>query len=60
MVLNLDEDLENADWTKMKWNLPEYKSEAFFKVLKSMHITLEHFKTLPVYKWNLRRGTIKE
>lgn len=60
MVLNIDAELENADWTKVKWDLPKYKSKAFYRVLKSMKMTISQFKKLPVYKWNLKAGNIKE
>ena len=60
MILNIDAIIENADWTKTKWDLPKYKSEEFYRVLKSMKMTLAQFKKLPVYKFNLANGTIKE
>jgi len=60
MVVNIDANLENADWSKRTWDLPEYKSDEFYRLLKSMNMTLEQFKKLPVYKWNLKAGNIKE
>ena len=60
MVLNIDAIPENADWTKKSWDLPKYKSKEFYRILKSMNMTLEQFKKLPVYKWNLKAGNIKE
>ena len=60
MVINIDENLENADWSKKSWDLPEYKSEEFYRLLKFMNMSLEQFKKLPVYKWNLKAGNIKE
>jgi len=60
MVLNIDAKLDNADWTKTKWDLPKYKSKACYRVLKSMKMTISQFKKLPVYKWNLKAGNIKE
>jgi len=60
MVFNIDANLENADWTKRTWDLPEYKSDEFYRLLRSMNMTLEQFKKLPVYKWNLKAGNIKE
>jgi len=59
-IINIDEILENADWTKTRWDLPKYKSKEFYRVLKSMEMTLTQFKKLPVYKFNLANGTIKE
>ena len=60
MVINIDANLENADWSKRTWDLPEYKSDEFYRLLKSINMTLEQFKKLPVYKWNLKAGNIKE
>jgi len=60
MVLNIDAILENADWTKMTWDLPKYKSKKFMDWLKASGMTLTQFKKLPVYKWNLKAGNIKE
>lgn len=59
-MLNIDADLNNADWTKMSWDLPKYKSKEFMDFLKSSGITLEQFKKLPVYKYNIKNGNIKE
>lgn len=60
ILIKPDENIENADWTKTEWDLPKYKSKEFFKLLKSMKMTLAQFKKLPVYKFNLANGTIKE
>jgi len=59
-IINIDANLENADCTKMTWDLPKYKSKKFYKLLKFMGMTLTQFKKLPVYKWNLKAGNIKE
>lgn len=59
-MLNIDEDDNNADWAKMSWDLPEYKSEEFMNFLKLIGMTLEEFRQLPVYKYNLAKRTIKE
>ena len=59
-ILNIDANIENADWTKQTWDLPKYKSKEFMDWLKSSGMTLEHFRTLPVYKINLANGKIKE
>ena len=57
-IENLDVDLENADWTKTTWDLPEFGSDKFNVWLEKSGTTLEHFKTLPVYK-NKDKGTVK-
>ena len=59
-VLYPDAETSNADWTKTKWDLPKYKSEEFYRILNTMGITIEHFRTLPVYKYNIATGRIKE
>jgi hypothetical protein len=61
MVLNIDADLDNADWTKGEvWDLPPYKSKEFYDLLKFMGMSLAQFKKLPVYKRNIENGNIKE
>jgi hypothetical protein len=59
-VLYIDENPEDADWTKKSWDLPPYGSDEFFNHLKFSGMTLEAFKKLPVYKWAVERGDIKE
>jgi len=59
-MINIDNILDNADCTKVKWNLPKYKSKRFFELLKSIKMSLTEFKKLPVYKWNIKAGNIKE
>ncbi len=60
-IINIDEDLENADWIKKgSWDLPPFGSDEFNKFLESSGQTLEHFKKLPVYKWAVERREIKE
>lgn len=60
MALNIDEFADNADWTKMSWDLPKYKSKEFMDLLKSINMSLEEFKKLPVYRMNLKAGNIEE
>ena len=56
---NIDANLNDADWTKQSWDLPEYGSKEFDNFLKESGMTLDHFKQLPVYKWAVERGEIK-
>jgi len=49
---------ENQDWTKVYWDLPPYKSEEFFK-LWPLH-KLDDFRKLPVYKFAVMTGVIKD
>lgn len=55
MIINIDADIENADWLKKTWDLPPYKSPEFNAIVKD----LEKFKRLPVYKWAVKKGLIK-
>jgi len=53
MIIYADERLENADWTKRTWDLPASMTVDQLKMfIKSMGLTVEGFKKLPVYKWN--------
>lgn len=47
ITINVDADLNNADWTKRTWDLP-YKSEEELK--EALGDRYEDFKHLPVYK----------
>ena len=49
---NIDANSENADWTKMTWDLPKYKSKEFNEWLSQSGMTLTEFKKLPVYQFN--------
>ena len=59
-MLNIDAQLHNADWTKQSWDLPPYKSEEFMEKLDNMDMSLEHFKTLPVYEFAVENGIIED
>jgi hypothetical protein len=50
-LYNIDANLNDADWVKRTWDLPEYGSKEFNEYLKSSGMSLKHFKQLPVYKW---------
>ena len=60
IILYPDEDLQNADWTKQTWDLPEYGSDEFNEFLVHNGITLEQFKKLPVYLHAVKSGLINE
>ena len=51
MAINIDADLENADWTKSTWDLPTEEVE-FRAWLAQSGMTVAQFKSLPVYKSN--------
>ncbi len=58
MSVNIDANINNADWTKRTWDLPPYKSEEFLGFLKFTDMTLEQFKILPVYRHAIKNGLI--
>jgi len=58
-LYNIDANLNDADWVKKTWDLPEYSSKEFDEFLQASGTTLEKFKKLPVYKWAVERGEIK-
>jgi hypothetical protein len=60
-LINLDADLDNADWLKKTWDLPSIDSDEFKEYLKSTGRTMDDIKHLPVYK-NLKskREKVKE
>ena len=53
-----DASPDNADWTKQSWDLPPYGSAEFEQHLLNSDITLEHFKTLSVYRFAVQKGLI--
>lgn len=59
-ILYIDAQIHNADWSKQSWDLPPYKSKEFMEQLEMTGMTLEHFKTLPVYKNAIKNGLIQE
>ena len=54
--LMLDVQIDNADWTKMTWDLPPYLSPEFNALVP--HDKLDDFKKLPVYLNALASGEI--
>ncbi len=55
MTLIVDALPENQDWTKVEWDLPPYKSDEFLLLVND----LKWFRTLPIYKFAVKRGLIK-
>ncbi len=53
-TLRVDESIDNADWTKQSWDLPYDNVEDLHAYLDAQGITVEHFKTRPVYRFNLK------
>ena len=56
-IIDLDEDIMNADWTKTSWDLPPYKSEEFMGLVGGEE-GLENFRKLPVYQAAVKQGLI--
>ena len=54
-TLSPDAMTENADWTKQTWDLPVHSVEELRAYLEARDITVEHFKTLPVYTLNVEK-----
>jgi hypothetical protein len=55
MVILADERPENADWPKRTWDLPIENKIDRLEYLKAMGMTVEQFKKLPVYRWNVEK-----
>ena len=58
MTLDIDRELDNADWTKQAWDLPPYRSDEFMAMLEASGTTLAEFRKLPVYLNAERAGLI--
>ena len=48
--LNIDECPHNREWLHSRWSLPPYKSEAFYKELRQLRMTLSEFEHTEMYK----------
>lgn len=57
-----DTHLANADWTKISWNLADVDSlAALLKYLKRAGFSIDQFKQLPIYGFNVRKlGFLKQ
>lgn len=55
-TISPDADLNNADWTRQRWDLPAYKSPEFFQVVSPDD--LDAFRKRPVYKHAVAKGLI--
>jgi hypothetical protein len=55
MVILADERAENADWPKRTWDLQIENKTDRLEYLKAMGMTVEQFKKLPVYRWNVEK-----
>lgn len=60
-VINIDEELHNADWTKRSWDadVPKPGTSEFKQYVKSFG-GMEHFKTLPIYQHYLKQKNMKK
>lgn len=57
-VIDFDGDLASADWAKQTWDLPPYKSDAFFQVIPIEQ--LPDFRNRPVYQHAVDQGLIHD
>lgn len=56
MIFNIDADVYNADWPKRTWDLLDIDSvEKLRAYLESRKISVESFKKLPIYIWNVEK-----
>lgn len=58
LIISLDSNSINADWTKRTWDLPPYKSKEFMDFLRSTGSSLEQFKRTNVYRFAVNEGLI--
>jgi hypothetical protein len=49
-IVDADDEIENADWTKRTWDLPTDKAE-FLAFLKASGVSVAEFTTWPIYRW---------
>ena len=55
-MLYPDAKLSNADWTKKTWDLVDIQNiKSLREYLRKNKISIEHFKELPVYKFNVNK-----
>jgi hypothetical protein len=55
-VVNIDADPNNADWIKHPRDLPGvHDAETLRQYLATVGMTIEHFKTLPIYQRNVNK-----
>jgi hypothetical protein len=52
-VLNLDADLDNADWPKRTWDLGITTIDELRAYLASIGVSVAVFKTWPIHRWNV-------
>jgi len=57
-IINLDNSLDNADWTKKSWDLPPYKSLEFFQLYPVDQ--LDEFRKSPQYQGAVEAGLIHD
>ncbi len=57
--VDIDRNLEDADWVKQSYDLPE-KGEELEEFLKSIGMTMADFKKLPAYYLPKRKRATKK
>jgi hypothetical protein len=53
MIIDVDANLEDADWTKQTWDIPASDIEELREFLRAHRMTVREFKRKPVYKLNV-------
>lgn len=53
--MNIDANPNNADWTKQSWDIPANSLDELRQWLASQELTVEQFKALPVYRFNIKK-----
>mgnify|MGYP001612888692 FL=1 len=53
-MINIDADINNADWSKQTWDLLNISNkQELLEYLEKTNKSLEDFKKLPAYKFNV-------
>jgi hypothetical protein len=58
-LISVDADTENADWIKVGWDFPPYKSAEFLDLIGGPD-RLPEFRKTPAYKAAVDRGIIHD
>lgn len=52
-AVDIDADIDNADWTKQSWDLPCRTLDDLREYLRQTGTSVAEFKRLPVYRFNV-------
>lgn len=59
MIIDVDVNLEDADWTKQTWDIPANDVEELREFLRAHKISVRDFKRKPAYTLNVRKPGFK-